>query len=285
MRFQTSSADRIESRVMQCCFRNLTLAGVILIVACGGDSAGPTAPTALSAHDALQSLTKGLTTLDQSAASSGTVVTLGMLPQITSAQAPPVNQIIVSVDGTAVQMFALAQRLSYPAGTCLEQLLGIYNFASPGSCTSPPGALSLIFWQTSSVSQAPERMIVVLADTGTASFADLSSIDSTFLGGAAFPALAFYAERSGAMWMASGGSITSAVAATGQSCMTILPPFAKSASCGLGSFSESGSLTFHPLDLGGATAIGNRTLTISAQVLNGMIQTVTATAPISFPTS
>ena len=85
--------------------------------------------------------------------------------------------------------------------------------------------------------------------------------------------------------MASGGSITSAVAATGQSCMTILPPFAKSASCGLGSFSESGSLTFHPLDLGGATAIGNRTLTISAQVLNGMIQTVTATAPISFPTS
>jgi hypothetical protein len=265
-------------------FRNLILAGTVATIACGGDSSGPTAPSQLSGRDALQSLTRGLTTFDQSSASSADIVSLSVLPLTTSSQTVPVGQITVTVDGSQVQMFAVAQRVVYPSGSCLEQLAGISNLANPGSCTGIPGALSLILWQTSSASQTPDRMIVVLANVGTSHFTSLAGIDSTFLGGGDFPSIAFYAQGTG-IWVASGGDITSAVTATTQACPAIPPLFAKSVTCAIGSFAESGGLTFSPVDVGHGAPTGSHTIAISAQTLNGMIQTVTAVVPIGFPTN
>jgi len=270
---------------MQHHLRKLAVVVVISVVACGGDSTAPSAPARLSAREALQSLTRGLTSLNQSPASSSTALTLGILPPIADSQAVLVGQITASIDGSPVPMFAIAQRVVYPHGNCFEQLITGSNFTNSGSCTGLPGGLSMILWQTSSAAQAPDRVIVVLADTGTSSFADLFSIDASFTTGGSFPAFALYLERGGALWATSSGSLTSTVVATGQSCTTILPLFATSATCSVGSFSESGSLTFSLFDPGAPTATGTHTVAISAQGLGGIIQTVSATAPITLPTN
>jgi hypothetical protein len=126
---------------------------------------------------------------------------------------------------------------------------------------------------------------VILADAGNASFAGLSSSGDPFLTGTVFPPIGIYLERSGAVWLASGGTLSSTVAATGQPCTMAPPIFATSATCGLGSFLEAGSITFSPLDPAGATTTGTHSIAISAQTLSGIIQTVTATAPLTIPIS
>ena len=263
----------------------MSVLGVLVVVACGGDSTNPTAPIGPTDQAALQSLTMGMAAVTASAASSDAGFALGMLPPVSAFTDQRLSQTSITVDGTPVQVFALARRVTYPSGTCLEQLLGISNFANPGSCTSFPGVLSLILWQTSSASQAPDRVVVILADAGNASFAGLSSSGDPFLTGTVFPPIGIYLERSGAVWLASGGSLSSTVTATGQTCTMAPPIFAKSATCGMGSFLETGSIAFSPLELGGVTTTGTRSVAISAQTLSGMIQTVTATTPVSIPIS
>jgi len=263
----------------------MSVLGVLVVIACGGDSTNPTAPAGVSKQAALQSLATGLAAAGASSTSPEEGLTLAILPPVSAVADLSVSQVSISVDGTPVQVFALARRVIYPNGTCLEQLLGVSNFGSPGSCTGLPGALSLILWQTSSGSQAPDRVAVLLADAGTSSFANPSSFDNSFPTGGAFPPIGFYLERSGAMWLASGGSISSTVTATGQTCTMPLPVFASSATCGLGSFLEAGSITFSPLDPAGVTTTGTRSITIPAQTLGGIVQTVTATTPLTMPIS
>jgi len=262
----------------------MSVLGVLAVIACGGDSTNPTAPPGISNQAALQSLATGLAAVGASSTSPEEGLTLAMLPPVSSVAGLSLSQVSISMDGTPVQVFALARRVIYPNGTCLEQLLGVSNFGNPGSCTGLPGALSLILWQTSSGSQAPDRVAVLLVDAGTSSFANPSSFDDSFVGGGAFPPVGFYLERSGAVWLTSGGSITSTVTATGQACTMPLPVFAKSATCGLGSFLETGSVTFSPLDLGGVTATGTHSVVISSQTLNGIIQTVAETIPLGSTT-
>jgi hypothetical protein len=224
-----------------------------------------------------------MTTLDQSALSSGSALSFGAPMPLAALATPAVAQVTVTVDGTPVPMYAVADRIAYPAGTCLEELIGIRNFANPASCTGMPGAITLILWQTSSAAQTPDRLLFVMADVNTSTFLDTSSDDGSMLTGGSFPAIAFYMERGGAMWVTSGGSLTSGVSPGGGSCTTSLPPFATAATCSTGSFTESGSMTFSPFEFSSATATGTHTVSLSAQTLNGMVQTVTATAPLHFP--
>jgi hypothetical protein len=262
----------------------LSVFGILAIVACGGDSTAPVVPTGLSSQDALQSLTKGLTAVSASTASPDAGLTLAMLPPVSAVAGLSLSQASVSVDGAPVHVFALARRVVYPTGTCLEQLLGVSNFTNPDSCTGLPGALSVVLWQTSSASQPPDRVAVLIADVGTVSFANPSSLDDPFTGGGAFPPIGLYLERGGSVWLSSGGSISSTVTATGQTCTMPPPVFAKSATCGLGSFLETGSITFSPLELGSAAPTGTHTLVISSQTLNGIIQTVAETVPLGSQT-
>ncbi len=267
---------------MQPRIARLSFGFLIALAACGGDSTSPTAPAALSSQDALQSLTTGLSTLVQATASTSSSLPIAMLPPISASQQTLVSQISVTVDDSTVQMFGLAQRIVYPPHSCLEQLIGMVNFADPTSCTAPPGAVLLILWQTSSASQPPNRILVISADTGTANFADQPFVDASFSEGGAFPVGALLWEQNGMVWESSGGSLTSTIMQGDETCTVVLPLFVKAEVCNLGTFTESGDLSFLPIILQ-RPATGTHTIALSAQAIHGIIQTVTATAPLVIP--
>ncbi len=101
----------------------IAVAAVILAAAACGDSTAPTIGTStLSSSDALRSLSTGLSSMASSSSLSLQLDELGGTSWLNGLQ---VGSATVSIDGVQTQMYAVAQRVVYPAGTCLEQLLGV----------------------------------------------------------------------------------------------------------------------------------------------------------------
>lgn len=247
---------------------------IALLTACGSDSTGP-APSPLSSEAALQSLALGLGSL------SGTAVPLStLLPSAGSGEAQ-LDQVEVNINGKAVSMFALGWRVTFPAGTCEETLFIYPDFLPlPGECTPPTLGLTLILWEATTASRSPDRMMIVVADVGTANF----SLDfDPFGGGNALPAVAVYIEAPDKLWLAGSGSLTSQVSPGSQACSAPLPPFAKSGSCNIATFSESGTIGFEELTFGGSSAPTARNVVIPPQTLRGILLDITETTPIQFP--
>lgn len=241
-------------------------------VACGSDSGtGPNTPaTSVSAQDALKSLQAGLASTGGSAMPVVSVLGTGSLGSFAPSQ---VGQIDATLDGKAVRMFALVNRTTYPTGTCLEQLVSLSGLGTPEpTCTTPPGGLTLVLWETSAASTPPDRMIVVLADLGSTSFSDWTSFASP---GTSIPPLALYVERSGAIWMSNAGTLTSAIRATGQTCSLPLPSFVTSATCSFATFTEAGHLSFAPLAFTSTGATGAHSFDLVSGDIPGMIENIT----------
>jgi hypothetical protein len=239
----------------------LTAAGTI---ACGSDSTGP---SNVDASAAVQSLLLGLAQLG----SDGTTVSL-VEPGPFNAIAPFLNQVTVNVDGTSQTMFSLALHETFPAGTCEETIFGDVIPADPGACTPPELGLAVMLWQSHSASEVPDRLAILVGDAGTSNF-DFN------IDGPTLPAVAVYAEGRDNLWLSESGTLTSTVAATGQTCNVTLPPYAKSGVCHIASFDEQGSIVLSSYDIYGSNS-STRTLTIPRQTLHGLWLEISEVQPI-----
>jgi hypothetical protein len=74
------------------------------------------------------------------------------------------------------------------------------------------------------------------------------------------------------------GTLTSNLSETGQSCAVALPPYAKSGSCNVAAFDESGTINFEPV-----TGSSNVILEIPRQTINGIWQDITETQTVILP--
>jgi len=245
-------------------------AGLIISISACSDSTGP---SRLDPNAALQSLALGM----------GAVVFVqapGVVPMPAGFDeiAPLLDQINVTIDGTAQTMFALGLRETFPAGTCVENVFINPTFPPlPGECTPPELGLAVILWQSHSASAPPDRLIFIVADVGTSNF----DFPFNFTTGS-IPAVALYMEGVHNLWLSLSGTLTSQVAATSQSCGLPLPPYAKSGTCSVATFDEQGAITFENYSETGPTT-QRLTLTIPRQTIHGFWQTITETQPVTFP--
>ena len=233
--------------------------------ACGSDSTGP---SAVDSNGALQSLALGFQGVDGFVSPTTPDITPSL-----STLAPLLDQVNVTIDGTARTMFALGLRESFPAGTCAETLfIDPQNPPAPGLCTPPLLGVALILWQSHAATAVPDRIILVLADVGTNNF-DFSS---------ALPGFALYIEGQDNVWNSLSGNLTTEVAGTGQTCNLPLPPYAKSGTCSVATFAEQGSIVFEPF-LNNDPDAKHLTVVIPHQTLDGLWQSVTEvqSAPLS----
>ncbi|MDQ2888995.1 MAG: hypothetical protein M3R65_00385 [Gemmatimonadota bacterium] len=247
--------------------RVFAAAMLVMCVACGSDSGtGPRNPT-VSAQDALRSLASGLassTGSPSSAILSGSTVA-GLSPDV-------VVQVTVTFDGVPTGMFAVALQTTYPTATCFEQLFpAMSNSMSPAICTPAPQGMAVVLWQTSSATAAPDRLVILYANLGSASFSNLDTFDS---GTSALPSFALYLDKSGALSVSSAGTLTSSVRSANQSCSLPLPPFASSATCARVVFTAAGHIAFAADALLG-TSGGNHTLDMSATDIGGIVESIT----------
>lgn len=252
----------------------VSVALAISLSACGSDSTGP---SNLDANSALQSLMLGMNAL-------GSVQTPGTAPTTASFGdiAPLLDQINVTVDGSAHSMFALGLRETFPAGTCIENVFIDPNFPPvPGVCTSPELGLAVLLWQSHSASAPPDRLIFLIADIGTTNF-DFTSTFSSGSTSSSMPGVAIYMENVDDMWLSLSGTLTSQVATTSQSCGLPLPPYAKSASCNIATFDEQGTIKFEEFSETG-TSTRHRLVTIPRQTIHGLWQSITETQPVTGP--
>ncbi|MGI8510827.1 MAG: hypothetical protein ACR2MQ_16080 [Gemmatimonadaceae bacterium] len=248
---------------------------LIAVAACGGDNGtSPRPASPLNTGDALASLANGMDGVSGSVLPAGSTLTSGALSALPSAA---VGQATVQLDGIPTTLFALGMRTTYPAGTCLERLVGAPSISSGTSCTAPPGGLMLILWQTESASLAPDRIILIMADLGSVNFADLSNA-TAFVPGASFPPIAIYLERSGALWFANAGSLSSAAVSTAGTCTTPRVGFIAAATCGFATFASTGHISFAPLPFTGSATTGSHSLDISASAIPGIVTNVTSIA-------
>jgi hypothetical protein len=255
-----------------------SVAVVVSLSACS-DSSGP---TKLDSSAALQSLALGM----------GALVTIqapGVGPMgVTSFDeiAPLLDQINVGIDGSSQTMFALSMRETFPAGTCVENIFIDPAFPPPpGQCTSPQLGLGVLLWQSHSASAPPDRMIFVLADAGTIGFDFGSNLYEIGTNPPPLQGVAIYVENVGDLenftdiWFSMSGTLTSQIAATGQSCGLPLPPYAKSGSCSIATFDEQGTITFAEFSETGPTT-SRRVVTIPRQTIHGLWQSITETQPV-----
>lgn len=241
-----------------------------------GDSSGP---IAVDDEAALRSLSLGL-----GRGSPG--LPFALRPTALGTSARGIDQIDVSINGTTNRMYALGLRITYPAGTCVESMVVVASFPSPaGQCTPPPLGLVLVLWQTSSGSRPPEKMAFISADVGTTSFANFSdpSSDFTF-----FPAFAMYIDNREELWTSVGGSLTSQVSATNETCNVAPPAFASQSTCHYATFDESGQITFERFDFtvfgpGASSTRETLDLAIPRQSIRGILQAVTQIRPVTIP--
>lgn len=241
----------------------IACAALLSLAACGTDSTGP---NSLDANSALQSLRLGLGGISDIEGPSGATV-IGSLGVI----APLLDQINVTIDGKSQTMFGLGLRDSYPAGTCEENVFPDPDFPPPpGQCTPMSLGVVLVLWQSHSASAAPDRLILIAGDEGTANF-DFASLTSV-------PGIAFYLEGTN-IWISTSGTLTSHVAASGSTCTVPIPVYAKSATCTLATFNEQGTITVES-DPTSATS-AHRTLTIASQTLDGVWLAITEIQPAS----
>ena len=254
------------------------LALVVALSACGSDSTGPGEVTDPDA--ALRSLALGLGNVPQLGAFTASPSSMrGTVPQL--------DQITVNVNGAPQTMFALGIRVTFPAGTCFESLFIVPSVTFPaGVCTPPPFGLMVMLWQTRSGSRPPDRMAFIAADVGTSSFDFLGNFDTEF-----FPSMAMYMEGPDKLWFSESGSLTSAVTPTSETCSVPAPPFAKSFTCNVATFNESGTISFLRVEdgpvffaPGGTGSTGTPlTMVIPPQSFRGILQAITEIVPVTFP--
>lgn len=251
----------------------LVVAASAVISGCG-DSSGP---GTVDARGALQSLALGL-------ADAGGGIGTGGTPDVTSAipdLLPVLTQANITVNGASQQMFGLGLRETFPAGTCAETLFPDPLFPPPpGACTPPPLGTVLVFWQSHSASERPDRMLLIAADVGTSDF-DYTNVDLS----PSFPlveSFALYLQGEADVWGSLSGTLTTGVTGLNQSCNIPLPAYAKSGSCSVADFDEQGQIVFEPFAFG---APDNRRLTIGIprQTLKGLWLDITEVQPVSYP--
>ena len=145
---------------------------IVTLAACGSDSTGP---QTTDTDGALQSLAIGLGGLS----GVGSSVTFQM-GNSASKLGQFVDQAQVTIGGKSYTMNALGVRESFPPGTCLEKLFVTPSLLDPNiPCADPMLTTSLIFWQSSSRSAPPDRLLIVAGDPGTIDFSFLQSIASS----------------------------------------------------------------------------------------------------------
>ena len=252
----------------------LVVAASTFVSACG-DSSGP---GTVDAQGALQSLALGL-------ADAGGGIGTGGTPDVTSAipdLLPVLTQANITVNGTSQQMFGLGLRETFPAGTCEETLFPDPLFPPPpGVCTPPPLGTVLVFWQSHSASERPDRMLLIAADVGTSDFDYTNVVLSPEPQLPIVESFALYLQGEDDVWGSLSGTLTTGVTGLGQSCNIPLPPYAKTGSCSVADFEEQGQIVFEPFTFG---APDNRRLTIGIprQTLKGLWLDITEVQPVPF---
>jgi hypothetical protein len=175
-------------------------------------------------------------------------------------------------------MFALGVRESFPDGTCEENLYVDPAFPPlPGTCTPPTLGVALIFWQSHSANEPPDRMLFVITDPGAVNFDFVTTPPDV-----GFPAFALYVQDQDQVWSSLSGSLTSSVASLNQSCSFPLPPYAKTATCSFASFDEQGQMVFEPFDFD-QTNTARMTIAIPPQTLRGLWLAISETQPVTIP--
>jgi hypothetical protein len=260
--------------------KNLILAFAFVGVAACADSTGP---GSVDGDDALRSLSLAL------GPGNGGDLLLG-LPSSSLGSARVLDQLDVQIGGRTQRMYALGLRVTYPEGTCLESLI-IFPVSQgyPSSCTPPPHGLVLVLWQTSSGSRPPHSLAIISADVGTADFDfNVQYLADEPLDLSPFGAFAMYINDREELWSSIGGTLTSQVTPTSETCNVPAPAFAKASTCHIANFAESGQITFERLDLdffgaGPATSRVTMDLVIPPQSIRGILQAITQIQPITFP--
>ena len=243
---------------------------IVAVTACDDSTGSGT----VSSEDALRSLNRGF------GEAGGLPFGLGASSLGGGADLGTVD---VTIDGTSQRMYALGMRMTFPSGTCEEDVFVFPgDTREPGECTPPPVGVMLVLWQTRSGSRPPDRMIFLSADVGTSDFGfpEIDPMDLTV-----FPAFAFFIDRGGQrFWGSTGGTLTSQVTATNQTCDVTPPPFAASSNCHFATFDEAGQVTFEEFDFESSFGTGSapRTmeLVIPRQNILGIWHAITAVKPV-----
>jgi hypothetical protein len=248
----------------------------VFMVACS-DSTGP---TSLDSDSALQSLAIGLTQFGDEGSP-----TTAEAKATFDAIAPLLDKVSVTFDGVSQDMYALAIRQTFPPGTCLEAVFIDPQFPSPpGECTPAFVGVETVLWQTRSASRAPDKLIVIIAEVGTNDFdrgSDFYDIGGNPDGAQSFPALAIYIADQDKIYGSESGTITTSMTSTGPSCDVPIPPYAKSATCSIARFAESGSIVMSEFALEGPTG---KTLNLGIPSINmdGLWIDIIEVQPITF---
>ncbi|MGZ3330468.1 MAG: hypothetical protein ACXU9O_00735 [Gemmatimonadaceae bacterium] len=246
----------------------ITIFAAIFIVGCGSDSTGP---GSVDANTALQSLALGL----QSILSTGDPTAPDLSTSL-GAVAPLLSQVGVTINGASQNMFAFGMRETFPAGTCEETLFVDPLFPpEPGACTPPPQGLSLILWQSHAANEPPDRMVLIVADTGASNF-DFGSQAVEVS-----PAFAIYLQGQDNIWGSLSGILTSQITGGSQTCNIPLPPYAKSGACSIATFDEQGSIVFEPFTLD-APSTQRLTIAIPHQTLHGLWLAISEVQSVPF---
>jgi hypothetical protein len=243
---------------------------LLALAACGGSDS--TGPSSLGAHEALQSLSLGITGISD-------VVTPGA-PSIGSALGaiePLLDHVTLNIGGVSHDMFGLGLRETFPAGTCAEDL-GDFPGVT-GTCTTIPVGVVLVFWESHTANRPPERIVLVATNTGAADFEPV--LDNNGIEQPQLEGVAVYLEGENLQnaWLSESGNLTTNVAATGQSCAVPLPAFAKSGTCSVATFAEDGGMSL--TSLASLTETAPLAISISNQTIHGLWQDITEIQPVS----
>lgn len=236
-------------------------AALLLSLAACSDSTSTGPSTIVDANGALQSLQLGL-------GGNGASSVFGPSTNNLGSVSPQVTVINVTIGGKTQSMFALGMRETYPVGTCVEKL--VVTNSPAGTCTPLPFELALILWQSHSAKQPPDRLALIIGNTGTIDF-DLVDLS-------ALPPVALYFEGND-IWGSISGTLTSNVSATTLACAVPLPIFAKSGSCAFATFDEQGTIELEAFSAGAQPL----TLVIPRQTILGIWQTITETKTLVLP--
>ena len=246
----------------------ISIFAVAFMAGCGSDSTGP---GSVDANTALQSLALGL----QGVLSTGDPTAPDLSTSL-GAVAPLLSQVSVTINGASQNMFAFGMRETFPAGTCEETLFVDPLFPpEPGVCTPPPQGLSLILWQSHAANEPPDRMVLIVADTGASNF-DIGSqaVESS-------PAFAIYIEGQDNFWGSLSGILTSQTSGGAQTCNIPLPPYARSGACSFATFDEQGSIVLEPFTLD-APSTQRLTIAIPHQTLHGLWLAISEVQSVPF---
>ena len=261
--------------------KHLIATFAFLALAACADSTGP---GSVGDEDAMRSLTMGLSS------AAGAPLPFALSPSALGTAARGIDRINVGIDGTPQAMYALGLRVTYPTGTCMENLVvfspPIVGFGP--QCTPPPLGLLLVLWQTRSGSRPPERLILISGDVGTSNFANIAALPLGPTDYSFFPAFAIQVNDREEFWTSIGGVLESQVTATSESCNVPPPAFAKSSSCNVAAFAESGQITFERFDFNAFTAgppppRQTMELVIPSQSIRGILQAITEIKPVTVP--